>query len=556
MPSQTDSELTPQESGESRDQHLREERFHLALLASSEGVWDWEIGSDSIYYSDQALRLLGYAKETAPNIIARARDHLHPDDARSVPSLLDAYLKQGDGSAPFATECRFRTASGEYLWFRLRAVAVWDYGYRPMRLVGTLANITPRKIAEEALLEERHLLRQLIDTIPVNIYFKDLASRFTLVNRAIARWLGRGEPEELIGKTDADFFAPEHADKALRDEKEIIRTGRPLVGDIEKETWSRKEDTWVLTTKAPLRDRNGNIRGTFGVSSDVTELVRTQRALHDTAAELEHKNRGMEEELQLAREVQQALLPRAYPCIPPGTSPEESTLHFAHRYLPIGGLAGDFFQVFPVSESAAGVLVCDVMGHGVRSALVTAVLRGMIEEERHAAHDPGTFLGRLNAALTQIIAQVDVTTFVTAYYMVIDPAQQTLACASAAHPRPVWFSRRTGRVGRLADPPPKRGPVLGLMPEAEYATAMHDLAEIDAVVLFTDGIYETDNRACDNCPEELFLSFFSKRIREPLGTILDGVLSDALAFAEGKQFIDDVCLVAAEVARTGLQGNP
>lgn len=531
------------------DQHLREERYLLALRASSEGVWDWEIAEGGIYYSDQALKLLGYTAEAAPNIIADAREHLHPDDAESIVARLDAYLKTGNAAEPFAAECRFRTASGEHLWFRLRAVAVWDYGYRPVRLVGTLANITPRKVAEEALLEERHLLRQLIDTIPINIYFKDIASRFTLANRALARWFGRRDPEELIGKTDADFFEPEHAQKALRDETEIMRTGQPLIGDIEKETWSEKPDTWVLTTKAPLRDRHGSIRGTFGVSSDVTELVRTQRALRATAAELEVKNRRMEEELQLAREVQQALLPRVHPSFPPGAPPEESVIRFAHRYLPIGGLAGDFFQIFPVSDTAAGVLVCDVMGHGVRSALVTAVLRGMVEEERRSAHDPGTFLGRLNAALTQIIAQVEVTTFVTAQYMVIDTAAQTLSYASAAHPRPVWLSRATGRAGRLPDPPPKRGPVLGLIPEARYTTGTRPLADIDAVVLFTDGIYETDNTACDNCPEDLFLSFFTKRIHEPIGQILDGVLADALAFAEGKHFIDDVCLVAAEIAR-------
>lgn len=549
MPREENSEQGEQEPGGPRDRHTREERYQLALRAASEGIWDWEIGSEEIYFSDQALKLLGYTRDEAPNIIARARDHLHPEDVEPVTSGLDTYLKTGDDSRPFATECRFRSASGEYRWFRLRAVAVWDYGYQPVRLVGTLADITARKIAEDALLEERHLLRQLIDTIPINIYFKDLDSRFTLANQAIAHWFGRRNPDDLIGKSDAHFFEPEHAEKALQDEKEIIRTGIPLVGAVEKETWSQKQDSWVLTTKAPLRDRKGNIRGTFGVSSDVTELVRTQRALRETASELEKKNRGMEEELQLAREVQQALLPRTYPCFPPDVPPERSGLRFAHRYLPISGLAGDFFQVFPVSETAAGVLVCDVMGHGVRSALVTAVLRGMVEEERRAAHDPGAFLGRLNTALTQIIAQVDVTTFVTAYYLVIDTAKQIVACANAAHPRPVWFSRKSGRVGRLADPFPKRGPVLGLIPEATYTTATHSLAEIDAIVLFTDGIYETDNRSCDNCPEDLFLSFFGQRIHDPLGSILDGVIADALAFAEGRHFIDDVCLVAAEVAR-------
>ena len=110
------------------------------------------------------------------------------------------------------------------------------------------------------------LLKTLMDNLPDHIYFKDRESRFIAVNRAMAALFGLEDPAGVLGKTDADLFAPEHAQAALRDEREILRTGQPLVNMEEKETWPDGHETWVSTSKLPLRDPNGNIIGTFGLS--------------------------------------------------------------------------------------------------------------------------------------------------------------------------------------------------------------------------------------------------------------------------------------------------
>ena len=137
-------------------------------------------------------------------------------------------------------------------------------------------DITERKRAEEALVEERHLLYTLMDNLPALIYFKDRESHFTRINKAHAKLFGLSDPAQAVGKSDFDFFTAEHAQEAYRDEQEIIRTGQPLVDREEKETWSDGRVTWASITKMPLRDANGNIIGTFGVSRDITERKRAE----------------------------------------------------------------------------------------------------------------------------------------------------------------------------------------------------------------------------------------------------------------------------------------
>jgi len=167
---------------------------------------------------------------------------------------------------------RERTVSTTKLPFR-------DSQGRICGLVGIGRDITERRQAEEALHHEQTLMATLMKNLPDAIYFKDAASRFLRVNPAMVRWFGLSDPAQIIGKTDTDFFTGEHASKALVDEQEIIRTGQPLVNIEEKETWPNGSETWVLTTKLPLRDDAGRIIGTCGISSNITERKRAEEVL-------------------------------------------------------------------------------------------------------------------------------------------------------------------------------------------------------------------------------------------------------------------------------------
>jgi PAS domain S-box-containing protein len=121
------------------------------------------------------------------------------------------------------------------------------------------------------LQDDIFLLEMVMDDFPETIYFKDRQSRFTRINRHAAAHYGIVNPELAVGRTDFDFFTDEHACQALREEQEIIRTGRPLVSVEERETLPDGKLRWVSTTKLPLHDRAGGIVGTFGLSRDIGE---------------------------------------------------------------------------------------------------------------------------------------------------------------------------------------------------------------------------------------------------------------------------------------------
>jgi rsbT co-antagonist protein RsbR len=132
-------------------------------------------------------------------------------------------------------------------------------------------DITKRVRIEEELIFEKGLLNSLLSTIPDHIYFKDEKSRFIKVSKSLADWFNVKGVDGLMGKTDFDFFTEEHARPAFEDEQEIIRTGKPIEGKIEKETHPDGKITWVSTTKIPRYDEKGNIIGILGISRDITE---------------------------------------------------------------------------------------------------------------------------------------------------------------------------------------------------------------------------------------------------------------------------------------------
>jgi PAS domain S-box-containing protein len=138
----------------------------------------------------------------------------------------------------------------------------------------------------EALAQEQLLLHALMDHVPDHIYFKDTESRFIRVSRSQSERFGLDAPADAVGKTDFDFFTEEHAEPAYEDEQRIIRTGEPVLGLEEKETWPDRPDTWVSTSKMPLRGEAGEIVGTFGISTDVTARKQAELALERRAVQL------------------------------------------------------------------------------------------------------------------------------------------------------------------------------------------------------------------------------------------------------------------------------
>src|ERR1700712_271906 len=133
---------------------------------------------------------------------------------------------------------------------------------------------------------EALLLRSLLEESSDRLYFKGLDGRFLQLSESAAAWFGLPRCE-VIGRSDADFFSVEHAQQAYEDEQEIIRTGAGLINVIERETWPDKPDTWVSSTKLPLRGPDGEIIGTWGISRNDTARVIAEQLLAERSAKLE-----------------------------------------------------------------------------------------------------------------------------------------------------------------------------------------------------------------------------------------------------------------------------
>jgi PAS domain S-box-containing protein len=166
-------------------------------------------------------------------------------------------------------------------------------------IVGTFGiskDITAIKQAEAELERERYFLESLLENSLDCVYFKDRQSRFLRCSKSLSQRFAISMAD-LIGKTDFDLFAAEHARPAFEDEQEIIRTGRPLVGKIEKEVAKDGRETWALTSKMALRNQAGEIVGTFGISKDITAIKQAEAELERTHNELVRASRlaGMAE---------------------------------------------------------------------------------------------------------------------------------------------------------------------------------------------------------------------------------------------------------------------
>jgi len=149
---------------------------------------------------------------------------------------------------------------------------------------------------------DQELLRAFLEYIPDCIYFKDRDSRFVRISRALADRFQLKDPDEAIGKMDSDMFSLEHAQQALADEQEIIRTGKPIIAVEERETWMDGRETWVSTTKVPLRNAQGDIIGTMGISRDVTAHRAAQEELQQYKVHLEELVEARTSELVRAKE--------------------------------------------------------------------------------------------------------------------------------------------------------------------------------------------------------------------------------------------------------------
>jgi PAS domain S-box-containing protein len=167
----------------------------------------------------------------------------------------------------------------------------------------------------DEILQERLILRTLIDNLPDYVFVKDAQSRFVILNTACAQQLGASRPEEVLGKSDADFVSPKLAAQYLADEQELMRSGQVLQKEEPVQHKLSGEMGWSFTTKVPLRDDTGKIVGLMGIGRNITARKQAEEALRQSHNELEKRVTERTAELSQERRLLRTLIDNLPDCI-------------------------------------------------------------------------------------------------------------------------------------------------------------------------------------------------------------------------------------------------
>lgn len=451
-------------------------------------------------------------------------------------------------------ESQIYRKDGTVIWISENCRAIRDAQGKLLYYEGTVEDITQRRQAEEGVRNSEALYHSLVETMPQNVFRRDIQGRFTFANQQYCRHF-KLKLEDIIGKTDFDFFPKELAEKYQKDDLRVMETGQTYE-IIEEHQPHGQDKTIVQVVKTPLYNADGTIIGLQGIFWDITQqylaeerIRRANALLAQSRKELRSKNQQMEENLKWAREIQMTLLPQQYPVFPPASAPADSAFQFTHRYLPAETVSGDFFALSALSDAEVGVFICDVAGHGVRSALVTAMIRALVEELKPAADDPGRFLTQLNRELHAILKHAGTPLLTTAFYLVADARTGTMRYTNAGHPKPLHLRRGAGKVDPLVNIGGKSQAALGLLEGTAYATSEVKLSPGDLVMLFTDGLYEVQDAGHALYSQGLLVAGVQQRLQLAASPLFDALLAEIRGFSADGQFADDVCLIGMEVAK-------
>lgn len=340
---------------------------------------------------------------------------------------------------------------------------------------------------------------------------------------------------------------------SLEEANQLVRSGKVKRWQADLQIKTRSGKTrWVTDMSTVLRDDNGAFFGSLGVLLDITDRKESEKKLADLTKKLRARNEEIEADLAMARDVQQVLVTKQPKQFPLHSEEGKADLLFHHRYIPAAMLAGDFFEILPISDHEVGIFICDVMGHGVRAALLTTFLRGLIEELIPKADDPGTFLEKINHSLHSVFSQDSTLLFATAFYLVLNTDTMQIRYANAGHSKPLCLQPQTGRIKRFKLSGDASEPALGIIDEFSYSTSEHILSDGESVLLYTDGIFEAYNASEEMYGEERLEDFMQRKLQLNPEQLMDDVIRDVLRFTGSEDFEDDVCLLSVKPVSKNL----
>jgi PAS domain S-box-containing protein len=250
---------------------LREskERYELAVRGSAAGIWDWDISSGTVFYSGRLKELLGYAADEPWSTTDDFWEKVHPDDMQSVRAAVEKHLEE---RTPYREDFRIKSRTGEYRWFYARGQALWDENGKPVRMAGSISDITDRKTAEEDLRKSRERYELVVEASGIGLWDWDLGSGRVYLSDTAKELLGY-PPGEEWNNID-EFWEMIHPDdlqgvKAAVDEH--FEKDIPYDRDYRFRTRSGGEYRWFNVRGRTVRDETGKPFRSLGAIADITE---------------------------------------------------------------------------------------------------------------------------------------------------------------------------------------------------------------------------------------------------------------------------------------------
>jgi PAS domain S-box-containing protein len=254
-----------------------ESQFNLSLENANLGFIIISNTGKIVGANNFIIRSLGYSKEELSRM--KYTDLSHPHD-KDISIKLFKEILSGKRNT-YQVEKRYINKNGRIIWGKVTVTAIKDINNKIKHFIAIAEDVTTQREIKSKLASEERMLKAMMHNIPDSIYFKDRNGKYLIVNYYKAKKHGYVNPDELIGKTDFDLFDEVHAAKAFNDEQEIIRTGKPIIGEEEVQTYKDGSTIWVSTTKMPLFNQENEIIGTFGITRDITNLKLAEKSIRD-----------------------------------------------------------------------------------------------------------------------------------------------------------------------------------------------------------------------------------------------------------------------------------
>ncbi len=513
---------------------LDSEILHLLMEAIPDRIYFKDL--DSRFVRVNVAQAAWFGAASPEELVGKTDfDYFAPSHAELARQTEQEIIRTGKASVGQIE--RLELKDGTVTWGSATKLPWRDSTGRIIGTFGLTRDHTETKQIEDKLKQERTMLRTIIDHLPSRVFVKDRAGRYTLNNRAHQRMIGVDTQEAALGHTFLEFHNDARGERSMVEDHRVLAGGPSIINRESSDVLPDGQRRWAITTKVPLHDPRGKLIGLVGISHDITERKRMEEELRLRTAE-------MEADLRMACRIQEVFLTQSYPVFPRGVPFEASALRFAHRYLPAASLGGDFFEIVQLSDTQCVVLVCDVMGHGVRAGLLTALIRGLVGELDERAENPAHVLAEINRGFLPIFRQTGQPVFATVFCGVVDTELQRLTYANAGHPPPLLIRQGTGTVVplRLASPEPAAGLVDGFA----YTRGECDFGVGDKLLCYTDGVLEAADegdeifgmdRLCN-----LSLHFGTRQGPE----LIDKVVASVRGFSGREQFEDDICILVVE----------